>query len=504
MAPLRTEEITDPAHSSNTSPILSPEAIAAPPQPFSRRFFCWATSPTPATNNLIEFFRTCLRIFLIMYQEFFRTHLAIRASALTYAIILSLVPILALSTSILKGLGNDEQLKLAAIKFIEQVEPPVTAQESPGASPGSTLNEQSFPSTGTLSVEQSQRLINTNLHRAVDIIFGYVERTNFAALGILGIIGLIGVVLLVLSTIENAMNAIWHTNKGRSLFRKLMDYLALLIVLPISMNIALAAEAILASKKIMSQISIIVPKALVVTFFIKLLPFGFIVFTLMILYLFFPHVKVKTVPALTGAVFAAIFWFFFQKMYIALQVGVASYNAIYGSFASIPLFLIWLQIGWTFILLGASLAYAIQNHHHYIFSGLPGSPQRNLQIAFDIIHTVYANFAERRATSLSELYEKLLQTKRADINAVATLLITGGLLRRDENTGEEAMIPATFAQNLQASEVVHLVLGNEILSTPGGELACRAVDAAGKAVQSNHFLTQFSSENTQRTPPAPK
>lgn len=485
--------MTDSAHSSDTSPKVPPKAIAASPIPLSRRLYRWASSPTPVTNRLIEFLRICLRILLIMYQEFFRTHLAIRASALTYAIILSLVPILALSTSILKGLGNDEQLKRAAIKFIEQVEPPVTALETPGVSPGSTLNRQSLPSAEAQSVAQSQHLTTTNLHRAVDIIFGYVERTNFAALGILGVIGLIVVVLLVLSTIENAMNAIWHTNQGRSLFRKLMDYLALLVVLPISMNIALAAEAILASKKIMSQISILVPKALVVTCFIKLIPFGFIVFTLMILYLFFPHVKVKTVPALIGAVFAAIFWFLFQKMYIALQVGVASYNAIYGSFASIPLFLIWLQIGWTFILLGASLAFAIQNRHHYIFFGSSVSPQRNLQTAFDIIRIVYENFAERRSTSLSELHKKLIQTKGTDINTVATLLITGGLLRRDETNGEEAMIPVTFAQNLQASEVVHLVLGNEMLSTPGGELASRAVDAASKAVQSNHLPTQSSS-----------
>jgi membrane protein len=420
-----------------------------------------------------------------MYQESFRTHLAIRASALTYSIILSLVPILALSTSILKGMGNDEQLKLAAVRFIEQLEPPTTPLPEEGRIIFDGAQTE-FPPLTPPPAAPPQASLTAHLHHAVDLIFQYVNRTNFAALGILGVIGLIGVVILVLSSIENAMNAIWHTHKGRSFFRKIMDYLALLILLPISLNIALAAEAILASKKIMSQVSMLVPTAWVAAFVIKLVPFVFIVITLMIMYLFFPHAKVKTGAALAGAVFASIFWFIFQKIYIALQVGVASYNAIYGSFATIPLFLIWLQIGWTFILLGASLAHAIQVHPHYTLADVPLSPQRRLQTAFDILHTVYDNFAQRLPTSLSLLYEKYPHTSCADIKEMATLLINGHLLNVSERTNgnsEELLTPVTPEEKLRAGEVVHLIFGNELLPTTGGKLASRAIDAASEALQ---------------------
>ena len=267
-----------------------------------------------------------------------------------------------------------------------------------------------------------------------------------------------------------------------------MNYLALLILLPISLNIALAAEAILANKKIMIHISGIIPTAWVAACIIKLVPFVFIVLTLMIMYLFFPHVKVKTKAALAGAVFAAIFWFIFQKIYIVLQIGVASYNAIYGSFATIPLFLIWLQIGWTFILLGASLAHAIQHHQTYNISGNTLSPQRLLQTAFDILLTVYDNFEKRRPTPLTLLNEKFPATGCTEINAVATLLINGGLLHSNENANEALLTPVTSVEKLRASEVVQLVLGNELLLTQGGKLASQAVDAAGGALQSDLFV----------------
>ncbi len=460
----------------------------------SRRMHQWAFSPLPSKNKPVEFFRICLRILLIMYREFFRTHLAIRASALTYSIILSLIPILALSTSILKGLGSDEQLKLAAIRIIEQIEPPTSLPATRIGIPAPGVTEPSSPNAGQSANTQAQTARTAYLHNAVDLIFGYVNQTNFAALGLLGVIGLIGVVILVLSSVEDAMNAIWHTHKGRSFSRKIMDYLALLILLPISLNIALAAEAILASKKIMGQVSMIVPTAWVAAFFINFVPFVFIVITLMVMYLFFPHVKVKTGAALIGALFASIFWFIFQKIYIALQVGVASYNAIYGSFASVPLFLIWLQIGWTSILLGASLAHAIQHHRQYnAIAATTLSPQRRLQMAFDILQTVYDNFEKRIPTSFNQLNEQLSPVPCKDIKTIAALLINGQLLSCSENNNEETLIPVTSANKLYASEVVHLVMGSETLATTGGLLATQAIDPASNALHARPIYSQTPS-----------
>lgn len=435
-----------------------------------------------------------------MYQEFFRTHLAIRASALTFSIILSLVPILALTTSILKGLGNDEQLKITIIRFIDQWEPPSHALPNETSPTGQSLEGLAFtspPSGGTTGASTA-----TNLHHAVHLIFQYVDRTNFAALGIIGVVGLILVIFLVLASIEEAMNAIWHTHKGRSMFRKIMDYLALLILLPLSLNVALAAEAILASKSIMLQLSAIMPTTWVATLFIKLVPFLFIVLTLMFMYLFFPHGKVHTCAALVGALFASVFWFVFQNLYISLQVGVANYNAIYGSFASIPLFLVWLQIGWTFILLGASLAYAIQHHHHYHFATNAPSPQKRLQLAFDILHIIYENFVHRSPTSTTLLAERLPQAQYAEIHSVVNLLSRGGLLRKSDSHAADVLIPVTPADRLGASEVVRLVLGGNDSPSPGGQLAIRAIEAAVNAADWNFSqLPSLANDHEKGSPP---
>jgi membrane protein len=424
-----------------------------------------------------------------MWAEFFRTHLAIRASALTFAILLSLVPILALTTSILKGLGNDEQLKQAAIRFIDQVEGPI-------------LPAHPILETGAEKGQPTDTIVATHLHRAIDIIFQYVDRTNFAALGVFGVLSLVIVTFLVLASIEEAMNVIWHTRKGRPLRRKVMDYLALLILLPLSLNIALAAEAILANQKIMEHLTAILPSPWILAFCIKLAPFISIVLTLMLMYLFFPHVKVKTSAACTGAIFAATFWFIFQKLYIQLQVGVANYNAIYGSFASVPLFLIWLHIGWTFILLGASLAYAIQHHQHYHFSWTAPDPQNQLRIALDVLRIVYDQFERRLPATLDTLCAQLPHTRYADVKTAVGRLIKGDLLHSSQHRGEEILVPVTTADRLTAGEVVRLIFGNDFHPSPGGNLASQAVEAAASALNAS-FFTQDSAPSEYETPLAP-
>lgn len=434
-----------------------------------------------------------------MFHEFFRTHITIRASALTFSIILSLVPMLALSTSVLKGLGSADQLRQAAVRFIDQLDPQIEPyrellQNAPNQDPPPSAIESTPNIPALADNNAATHSLTVHLHHAVDVLFDYVERTNFAALGLVGVIGLIIVVLFVLSTIEDAMNAIWHTHKGRPFFRRIMDYLALLILLPISLNIALAAEAVLVNKTIMAHISSIVPVSWVAAALIKLIPFLFIVITLLFMYLFFPHVKVKTSAAFSGALFAATCWFIIQKLYIVLQIGVANYNAIYGSFATVPLFLIWLQVGWTFILLGASLAHAIQYHETYDFNGVQLSPQRQLQNALDLLRLVYEDFAQRKPTSISQLSNRIPQSKQVDLETIADKLVAGRLLCLVEEQGEETLIPASPKENVNGGEIVSLLFGDESLSSYGGKLSAAALDGARRSLQSQQLFTQTTSE----------
>lgn len=461
----------------------------------------WAFKAGKTESRPGAMLRSWLRVVFIVAHEFSETGISLRASALTHSIVLSMVPLLALSTALLKGMGGGDQLKTVAYRFIDQLEPQYPAGTSPvdpAASPGDTVFGGSPAPGDPPPVPES---LTRHLRNAVDTIFDYVERTNFAAIGAFGIIGLLWAVILLMSTIEDAMNAIWHSRRGRSMFRKIMDYLALLILLPVSINIAIAGDAVLASPEIMARLRIFIPSAWAVTMLLKLLPFLFVILTLMVMYMFFPAERVKTSAAFIGALFGGIFWFVVQKGYILLQVGVSKYNAIYGSFATVPLFLIWVQLGWTFILLGAALAYAVQNRNLYYLPGSRVSPQRTLQLAFDILNTVYANFSRKTPTTFDDLIRANPGEQPGSIMDIIKDLIRGGLLHRTDDDGS-AYVPAAPAEIIEARQVVQLILGHEKIPTTGGRFSDRILDAAESAIPPDDFpLITPASPSGQETAP---
>ncbi len=457
------------------------------------RLVQWALACQPQDSPFIKAVRGTLRVLIIMVQEFFSTHITLRASALTFTIILSLVPLLAMSTAILKGLGSDDQLQTFAYRLIDQLDPhqdttiPTPGAKTSPAKSETTAAQNNLPADAPLS-------LNAHLHETVDTVFTYVHNTNFAALGAFGIIGLLIAVIMVFSSMEEAMNSIWHTRRGRSILRKIMDYLALLILLPISINIAIAGDAVLESPRILGYITTIIPSEWAIQTLFKLLPFAFITSTLMMMYLFFPHVKVKTLPALCGAVFASVFWFIVQRGYIILQIGVAKYNAIYGSFATVPLLLIWIQLGWTFILLGSVLAYAIQNRNHYRLPGQNNPARQSLQRAFDVLGAIYNNFARNKAISQKQLLAEFPGETAFDIKQTVNLLRKGGLIHKSKQNNATILLPARPEQKLTAREIIQLVLGPKTAdSTPGSKLANKIVRGAEQALTPHDFPEQFFS-----------
>lgn len=442
------------------------------------RVLQWIFTVNPNDNPIYSSFRCCLRVIVIMLHEAVQTKLTIRASALTYTVILSMVPILAMSTAVLKGMGSGDQMRVAAERFITQLEP----ASSPPAS--------SSTSEAVDAGDQPATSLSSHLRKAVDTIFDYVENTNFAALGVFGVVGLLVVVIMVFSAVEDAMNAIWKTTKGRSIIRKIMDYIALLILLPVSINTALAGEAILASEKIMGYIHTIIPFPWMVKAVLKFLPFLFIVLTLMMMYLFFSRARVTTTAAFAGAVFASIFWFIVQKIYIVLQIGVANYNAIYGSFATVPLFLVWLHLGWTIILLGATLAYAVQNRNNHPGFHDTVTPQRDLQLAYDILQVVFTDFRARRLTTVTRLSKQLPFAKTIDIKRITKRLTEANVLRSIDERNGHGLVPATSAEKVEPVEILDIIFGNESIPTAGGKLAAAALDGARQTLAPHTIPSQ--------------
>ncbi|MDK9708393.1 MAG: YihY/virulence factor BrkB family protein [Desulforhopalus sp.] len=447
-----------------------------PPTPPSchSRLQAWADRSHSTSFSGSGLWRVVVRLLLITATEFDKNALSMRSAALTYTVLLSLVPILAMSTAVVKGLGGGDQLRKAAHSYID------TLVERGGKSPGQTQNSPLLTKT---EVPEHPISLTSHLRSAVDQLFDYVDRTNFATLGTLGVVGILLSVILVLSFIEEAMNSIWRVASGRSLLRKIADYLTLLILLPISINVAFAASALLQSPAMIAKIDILLPFAWLQALLLKAIPVVIITLTFYIMYIFFPNTKVKTLPALVGATLAAVLWTAVQDIYISLQIGVANYNAIYGSFASLPLFLVWIYLGWLFILGGAQVAFACQHMTTYRFLPLAVVPSLKLGAAFDIMDRIVSAFTDARAIHSDKLASCLPDYDQAVISEVLAKLRQAGLVHVSQSDGR--LLPASQVEGDLYRAIVVTIFGTNTTDTEGGAKSLQVMEAATKAIASS-------------------
>jgi len=443
-------------------------------------------------------FHAAIRIVFILILEFRRDSIPLRASALTFTVMLSMVPMLALGTAVLKGLGAGDQMREAAYRIIDQFDFG-TVQEGGKLKPGSAAVPKSLetpPTTGDGPGEvkaegvpsESGGLVG-QLRMAVGKIFDYVERTNFATLGAFGILGLLFAVISVLGSIEQAMNVIWATESGRPLGRKVMDYLALMILFPVSINVGLAAEATLESETLLSRINGLLPVGWVLPLVLKMVPVILLVATFTILYRFLPNSKVRVLPAFVGGLVGGVGWLLVQGLYVYLQIGVARYNAIYGSFAVLPLFMVWLYFGWVVFLTGAEMAFSAQNWRRYVPGVDTLAPIVRLALAFDILDNVFADYSKRYSSDKNRIARRL-EISEAQVGKVLEDLEAAKLLKYlDEE--ESKYVPAAPAEKIEAVEVFDAICGSKTQTSPGGQVAEQVFDSARKALAGKTLADQL-------------
>jgi len=176
-----------------------------------------------------------------------------------------------------------------------------------------------------------------------------------------GLVLLLYTVVSLLSSIESNFNNIWRVKEGRSYHRQFTDYLALFLVAPIFLVCNSGLTIILNSSLDLRFIGFFISPVA------KLVPFAITVLLFTFLYIYIPNTKVKFTSALFGGLFAGIAFQIFQNIYISGQIWISKYNAIYGSFAALPLLLLWLQLSWFICLVGVELSFANQNIKKYSF-----------------------------------------------------------------------------------------------------------------------------------------
>ncbi len=300
-----------------------------------------------------------LRIFLLTLRGFDQDKCQLRASSLTFYTLLSIVPIVAVAFGVAKGFGLEKVLEGQIIKqFAGQEE------------------------VMTRVIEFSKSLLQT---------------TKGGAMAGIGVVILFWSVTKVLRHIEWAFNDIWEIKKARPIGRRLSNYLTIILISPVILILSGSATVFITSELTGFVEKTYFPETLVPLFFfsLKILPYCMIWGLLTFVYYILPNTRVHLKSAFVGGVLAGTAYQITQLLYINFQIGIAKYNAIYGSFAALPMFLIWLELSWLIILFGAEFSFASQNVDTYEYEPDCRDVSSSLKrlISLNITHSVVKNFS---------------------------------------------------------------------------------------------------------------
>lgn len=274
--------------------------------------------------------------FVITWECITKNHIMSYASALTYSSMLATVPVLAIVFAIARGFGFD------------------------------TIIETRLRS----SFESNPDIADTILF----FVDSYLQHTKGGVFIGIGIIFLLYTLISLTSNIEEAFNTIWFVKRSRTIFRQVIDYFSVFLILPFVVVITSGVGIFLQTFRTLLPDIQLLSKTM--TFFLHVSPFFFAVLAFMLLFTLMPNTHVKwrntILPSIiTGTVFMAVEW-----LYVHYQIKLSAYNAIYGSFAAIPLFMLWLQISWCICLFGAQFCYANQSLQTYAFERISNELSR--------------------------------------------------------------------------------------------------------------------------------
>jgi len=272
-----------------------------------------------------------LRVIVLSVRGFNEDKVVLRASALTYFSLLSIVPVVAMAFGIAKGFGLDKML------------------------------------------EKILRNNLSNQKEVLDWIMKFSKKMLDTTKG--GFIAGIGLALLVysvmrlLANIEEAFNDIWEVRKQRTLSRKFTDYMAIMIIAPVLVILASSLTVWIQSyiKGAAHQLEVLRMFSSYILFFLQLLPYTLIWILFTVTYMIMPNTKVNFKAAMIAGIVVGTVYQIVQWGYIKFQIGISQYNTVYGSFAALPLFLVWIQLSWLIILMGAEFAFSLQNVEGYEF-----------------------------------------------------------------------------------------------------------------------------------------
>jgi membrane protein len=373
-------------------------------------------------NPFAAFFVKQLRIVLIVLKNYTKDNLQLQAAGLTFYTMLSVVPIVALAFAISKGFGFEKSLEeelTAALKGHEEV------------------------------VEQIMTFATRML-----------ENTKGGLLAGVGVVILLWTVMQLLSNVELSFNEIWQVGKGRTWLRKITDYFVIMLFAPILVILAGSMTVVISGQleNLVTGYDFLQTLGPFIHFLVRMIPYTLIWLLFTFVYMIMPNTKVSFKSALVAGIIAGTSFQLLEWVYINFQVGVSRYNAIYGSFAALPLFMIWVNTSWLITLVGAEVAYANQyvgEIKNEIDGGKLSSSQRHI-IALLLLRNISVRFENGEDAPRSKDLSTSLSLPFGVTARVLELMIDARLIYEVESNDKEdsGFLPHRSIDKVYVSDVL--------------------------------------------------
>ena len=364
-----------------------------------------------------------LKIALLAAQDFSRDLCPLRASALTLYSLLSIVPVIAMLFGVAKGFGFEKMLEQ---RLLEQA-----------------------PEQDTLVLQ------------LISFAQNLLDSTKGGVVAGIGTVVLFWTVANVIGNIEESFNAIWKIDQGRTLSRKFSDYLSLMLLAPVLL-IASGSITVFLNTKVTWLMTVIQLSDYGVWLVIKalgLLPLLLMIGLFSFTFIFMPNHKINDRAGIIAGIVTGVMYHLLQWAYLSLQIGASSYNAIYGSFAALPLFVVWLQTGWMVVLFGCEMAFFLQNYEIYRNNNRYSDLSLSLKkvIALQITHLIIKHFSHlNNPLTAAEIATRLV-IPIAIIQPILVTLIASHIIVefKNQDDRDEVYQPAVDVNLLTIAYVIN-------------------------------------------------
>ena len=361
-----------------------------------------------------------VRVLVVLARQLLGGQLNLRAMSLVYTTLLSVVPLLAVSFSVLKGFGVHNQLEPVLLNFLAPL--------------------------GAKGVEVSNNII------------GFVENVKVGVLGSLGLVFLLYTVVSLTQKVESSFNFVWQVERLRALAQRFSSYLTVILVGPVLMFTALGVTATVMNTSLVQYLISVKPLGEVIVLGSRLIPYLLVIAAFTFIYMFIPNTWVKPLPAVVGGVVAGVLWQTSGWAFAAFVATSTKYAAIYSGFAILILLLIWLYLSWMILLLGAQVAFYVQHPQYVTREPVRFDLSNRLRerLALQLMFMVADHHLNGREPWTLDAFTQKLGLPMQPVNQVLRLMMDTGFVA-ETNEEPPAYLPRRDIETIALADLLEVV-----------------------------------------------